>query len=91
MTYLARRITEVSQKSYGMYAKAAGLSAARDLIHMELGSPHSDTPDVIKQAAIRSLLGGNVHYSHFQGLPKLRLALAAWRRTGSSATSSSVE
>ncbi len=77
MTYLARRITGSSKKSFGMYAKAASLGASgRDLIHMELGSPHADTPDAIKQAAIRSLLAGDVHYSHFQGVPKLRHALA---------------
>lgn len=77
MTYLAKRITESSKKSFGMYAKAAALNGTqRDLIHMELGSPHADTPEAIKQATIRSLLDGNVHYSHFQGLPKLRQALA---------------
>lgn len=77
MTYLAKRITESSKKSFGMYAKAAALgSEGRDLIHMELGSPHADTPDHIKQATIRALLAGSVHYSHFQGLPSLRRALA---------------
>jgi aspartate aminotransferase len=77
MTYLAKRITESSKKSFGMYAKAAALNgSALDLIHMELGSPHADTPDAIKQATIRSLLAGDVHYSHFQGIPKLRQALA---------------
>ncbi len=60
-----------------MYAKAAAVDVTtRDLIHMELGSPHADTPDEIKQATIRSLLSGDVHYSHFQGVPKLRKALA---------------
>jgi len=77
MTYLARRIIQGSKKSYGMYAKAASLAASgRDLIHMELGSPHADTPLPIKQAAADALMAGNVHYSHFQGLPKLRAALA---------------
>ncbi|QDC00815.1 aminotransferase class I/II-fold pyridoxal phosphate-dependent enzyme [Mesorhizobium sp. 8] len=77
MTYLAQRITKGSKKSYGMYAKAAALAASgRDLIHMELGSPHADTPLPVKQAAANALMAGNVHYSHFQGLPKLRAALA---------------
>ncbi|WP_174802613.1 pyridoxal phosphate-dependent aminotransferase [Martelella limonii] len=76
MTYLARRITESSKKSFGMYAKAAALEGnGQDLIHMELGSPHADTPEPIKQATIKALLAGNVHYSHFQGIPKLRNAL----------------
>lgn len=77
MTYLAQRVTQGRKKSYGMYAKAASMAAAgRDLIHMELGSPHADTPLPVKQAAIDALMAGNVHYSHFQGLPKLRAALA---------------
>lgn len=78
MTYLAKRITTGSKKSFGMYAKAAALDGrAGDLIHMELGSPHADTPMAIKQATIDALLAGQVHYSHFQGLPRLREALAA--------------
>ena len=78
MSYLAQRITSGSKKSYGMFAKAAALEGkGRDLIHMELGSPHADTPDLIKQAAIAALLAGDVHYSHFQGIPKLRAALSA--------------
>ncbi|THF55260.1 pyridoxal phosphate-dependent aminotransferase [Ollibium composti] len=82
MTYLAQRITKGSKKSYGMYAKAAALAASgRDLIHMELGSPHADTPLPVKQAAANALMAGNVHYSHFQGLPKLRAALAEKLRT----------
>lgn len=77
MTYLAQRVTQGRKKSYGMYVKAASMAAAgRDLIHMELGSPHADTPLPVKQAAIDALMAGNVHYSHFQGLPKLRAALA---------------
>lgn len=77
MTYLAQRITQGRKKSYGMYAKAASMAAAgRDLIHMELGSPHADTPLPVKQATVDALMAGNVHYSHFQGLPKLRAALA---------------
>lgn len=77
MARLAKRITESSRKSFGMYARAAALGAnAGDLIHMELGSPHSDTPRHIKQATVDALMSGDVHYSHFQGIPKLREALA---------------
>ncbi len=76
MVRLAKRITESSRKSFGMYAKAAALgSGVADLIHMELGSPYADTPLHIKQATADALMAGDVHYSHFQGLPKLREAL----------------
>ncbi|MBB4065630.1 pyridoxal phosphate-dependent aminotransferase [Gellertiella hungarica] len=77
MPHLAKRITGGSKKSYGMFARAAALEGSgRDLIHMELGSPHADTPMPIKQATIDALLAGRVHYSHFQGLPELRAAIS---------------
>ncbi|OLP57806.1 aspartate aminotransferase [Xaviernesmea oryzae] len=77
MTYLAKRITSGSKKSYGMFAKALTVDGpGRDLIHMELGSPHADTPLAVKQATVDALMAGQVHYSHFQGIPALREALA---------------
>ncbi|WP_028034361.1 pyridoxal phosphate-dependent aminotransferase [Chelativorans sp. J32] len=78
MPKFARRITQTSKKSYGMFAKAAAMAKdGRDLIHLELGQPVHDTPEHIKQAAIRALQAGEVHYSDMQGIPQLREALAA--------------
>ncbi|MGK6317050.1 pyridoxal phosphate-dependent aminotransferase [Neorhizobium sp. DT-125] len=78
MVRLARRVTETSKKSFGMYAKAAAMAGeGRDLIHLELGRPFHDTPEHIKQATIAALRRGEVHYSDLQGLPELRAALAA--------------
>lgn len=78
MPKFSRRITQTSKKSYGMFAKAAGLSQeGRDFIHLELGQPVHDTPDHIKQATIRALQAGEVHYSDLQGIAPLREALAA--------------
>ena len=71
----AKRITETSKKSFGMFAKALGREG--DLIHLELGRPVEDTPRHIKDAAIAALNAGHVHYSDLQGLPELRAALAA--------------
>ena len=76
MLRLARRLTQTSAKSYGMFAKAAALGPRPDLIHLELGMPIHDTPDVIKEATVAALRAGHVHYSHFQGIPELRRALA---------------
>lgn len=70
----ARRITDTSEKSYGMVALA--MAEAGPLIHLELGRPMYDTPPHIKQAAIDALLAGDVHYSDLQGLPELREAIA---------------
>lgn len=75
MKQLAKRITQTAPKSFGMYARAAK-SGRDDLIHMELGRPSADTPDHIKEATIRALRDGAVHYSDLAGLPHLREALA---------------
>ena len=76
MPRFARRITQTSEKSYGMFQKAAAKAATgADLIHLELGRPCHDTPDHIKQATIKALLDGKVHYSDLQGELALRQAL----------------
>ena len=77
MRRVAQRISATTPKSFGMYAKAAALEGeGRDLVHLELGKPHADTPDHIKAATIRALQAGDVHYSDLQGTPALRRALA---------------
>ncbi len=47
-----------------------------DVIHMEIGRPDFDTPEVIKQAANRALANGNVFYTSNYGTPELRQAIA---------------
>ncbi|WP_136684205.1 pyridoxal phosphate-dependent aminotransferase [Falsirhodobacter xinxiangensis] len=74
MKHLAKRITGTSKKSFGMYGRAAAMTG-RDLIHMELGRPHADTPDHIKEATIAAIRAGKVHYSNLPGELHLRQAL----------------
>lgn len=77
MPKVARRISETSKKSFGMYARAAAMGAAgADLIHLELGKPIHDTPQHIKEATIAALRDGKVHYGDLQGEPAFREALA---------------
>src|SRR3546814_11667147 len=77
MPKLARRITETSKKSFGMFARAAALgSAGKDLIHLELGRPIHDTPQPIKVATIAALQAGQVHYGDLQGEPSFRASLS---------------
>ena len=58
MPKLARRITETSGKSFGMFGRAAALEAAgADLIHLEVGKPIHDTPQHIGKV---ELAGGKV-------------------------------
>lgn len=47
-----------------------------EVIHLELGRPDFDTPAHIKDAAIRAINEGQVHYTSNMGLPQLREAIA---------------
>src|SRR5690606_28256175 len=64
VSYLADRITRSPEKSYGMAGRTAALSDPQ-YIHMELGRPCHDTPELIKEATIKALRAGKVHYSDF--------------------------
>jgi aspartate/methionine/tyrosine aminotransferase len=50
----------------------------RSIIHMEVGEPDFDTPEVIREAGIRAIRDGHTHYTHSLGRPELREAIAAW-------------
>ena len=77
MKWPAKRITESSTKSFGMYEKAIPMmEQGIDVIHLEVGMPSFDTPAHIKEAAKQALDDGQVHYSDFRGLQKFREALA---------------
>lgn len=76
MPRLARRITATSPKSFGMFGRAAALAAqGHDLIRLEVGMPHADTPLPIKQATVDALMAGHVHYSDLSGIAPLRQAI----------------
>ena len=77
MKWPAKRITESSTKSFGMYEKAIPMmEQGIDVIHLEVGMPSFDTPAHIKEAAKQALDDGQVHYSDFRGVQKFREALA---------------
>ena len=77
MKWPAQRLTAGSKKSFGMYDEAAKLDAAGvDLIHLEFGRPHADTPLHIKEAAKAALDAGIVHNGDFRGTLSFRQALA---------------
>jgi aspartate aminotransferase len=76
MKWPAKRISESSPKSFGMYEEAAKLMAqGQDVIHLEVGRPNFDTPAHIKEATKKSLDEGNVHYGEFPGDFALREAI----------------
>jgi (5-formylfuran-3-yl)methyl phosphate transaminase len=61
--------------------RAAALQrAGRSVIHMEVGEPDFDTPEVVREAGVAALAAGRTHYTHSMGHPQLREAIAAWMR-----------
>ena len=58
-------------------AKAAELRAAgRDIIALSAGEPDFDTPEHIKEAAIKAIRDGKTKYTAAGGMPELRQAVA---------------
>jgi len=47
-----------------------------NIIHIEVGEPDFDTPECIKEAAVRAIREGKTHYTHSLGLLELREAIA---------------
>ncbi|MEW6258975.1 MAG: pyridoxal phosphate-dependent aminotransferase [Thermodesulfobacteriota bacterium] len=57
-----------------MTQRAAGYD---DAILLSIGEPDFDTPEPICRKAMTDVLQGHTHYTHAQGIPELREALAA--------------
>ncbi len=58
-------------------AKAKALKAAgKDVCGFGTGEPDFDTPDLMKEACVKALMGGATKYVNSSGLPELRKALA---------------
>jgi aspartate aminotransferase len=59
-------------------AKARELKAAgRDVISLAAGEPDFDTPDNIKDAAIKAIRDGKTKYTNVDGIPELKEAICA--------------
>ncbi|MGE5254931.1 MAG: pyridoxal phosphate-dependent aminotransferase [Planctomycetaceae bacterium] len=63
-------VMEVMEKAASMERKG------EKIIHLEVGEPDFDTPECIKEAAIRAIREGKTHYTHSLGLVELREAIA---------------
>jgi len=46
--------------------------AGRSVIHMEVGEPDFQTPECVREAAVRAIRDGETKYTHSQGIPELR-------------------
>ena len=56
------------------------LAAGRDVIVLSVGDPDIETPAPVIDTAIRSMRGGDTHYTETAGRPALRAAIAARHR-----------
>jgi len=79
MSLIAARLNKVSpSQTIAISTKARQLKAAgRDIISLSAGEPDFDTPDNVKQAAIRAIENGETKYTDVAGTPALRKAVAA--------------
>jgi aspartate aminotransferase len=78
MIKLAQRMSRLGTESaFEVLAKAKALEAkGKDVIHLEIGEPDFDTPDNIRDAAVKAIWDGYTHYGPAQGIPELRSTIA---------------
>ena len=78
MAFLANSLARVKPSAtIAVTNKARELKAAgRDVIGLGAGEPDFDTPDNIKQAAIKAIRDGKTKYTAVDGIPELKAAIA---------------
>jgi aspartate aminotransferase len=79
MSFIADRLNRIQPSlTIAIASKARQLKAAgRDVIGLSAGEPDFDTPQNIKDAAIRAIQAGETKYTDVAGTPALRKAIAA--------------
>ena len=71
-----------TETAFEVLARARALEAqGRSIIHLEIGEPDFDTPDNVKEAAVKALREGWTHYGPSAGLPELRETVAEYIST----------
>jgi aspartate aminotransferase len=66
-----------TETAFEVLARAKALEASgRAVVHLEIGEPDFDTPEHIKEAAVRALRDGYTHYTPAAGLREAREAIA---------------
>ncbi|MCY3752241.1 MAG: pyridoxal phosphate-dependent aminotransferase [Gammaproteobacteria bacterium] len=75
---VAQRATNIKPSpTLAVTAKAAELKAAgRDIIALSAGEPDFDTPEHIKEAAVKAVRDGKTKYTAAGGMPELKQAVA---------------
>ena len=79
MSFLAARLSRVKPSAtIAISAKASALKAAgKSVIALSFGEPDFDTPDNVKEAAIKAIKAGDTKYTAVDGTPKLKEAIVA--------------
>ncbi|PWC54508.1 pyridoxal phosphate-dependent aminotransferase [Azospirillum sp. TSO22-1] len=79
MSILASRLSRIKPSpTIAVTNKARELKAAgRDVIGLGAGEPDFDTPDTIKDAAIKAIQAGDTKYTAVDGTPALKKAICA--------------
>ncbi len=79
MSFLAARLSRVKPSAtIAISAKANALKAAgKNVIALSFGEPDFDTPQNVKDAAIRAIQSGDTKYTAVDGTPKLKEAIVA--------------
>ncbi|HYE51111.1 MAG TPA: aminotransferase class I/II-fold pyridoxal phosphate-dependent enzyme, partial [Azospirillaceae bacterium] len=74
---VAERLKRIKpSQTIAVTAKARALKAAgRDVIGLGAGEPDMDTPENIKEAAIRAIRDGQTKYTDVDGTPELKRAV----------------
>ena len=74
---LSDRVSRIKPSpTLAITARANQLKAAgKDIISLGAGEPDFDTPDHIKEAAIKAIRGGDTKYTAVDGTPELKLAI----------------
>jgi aspartate aminotransferase len=79
MAFLADRLSAVKPSpTLGINAKAKAMKAeGRNVISLSVGEPDFDTPDHVKEAAIKAIHAGDTKYTDVGGTPALKKAIIA--------------
>src|SRR3954470_14749642 len=79
MPFIASRLSNIKPSpTIAVTDKARELKAAgRDIIGLGAGEPDFDTPDNIKEAAIKAIRAGKTKYTAVDGIPELKAAIVA--------------
>src|SRR5579872_840949 len=77
MAFLADSLARIKPSAtIAVTNKARELKAAgRDVIGLGAGEPDFDTPDNIKEAAIKAIRDGKTKYTAVDGIPELKAAI----------------